>query len=146
MPFQSDWMRCHLCQCLCYTGLWNGSTTGPCRGNPGGNHDFTGSGTYVLIYDEEAAPGQPDWKACQKCRELTYTKNRMGDCPAGGAHDFTLSGNYKIGGGQSNWRWCDQCQALVFAGDRTPGACPGPGRSQVHVHAGSNYNVPTIAL
>ncbi len=172
MPFQGDWMHCNLCQTLCYAGLWNGVTTGPCRGNPGGPHNFSGSQTYVLIYDEEAAPGQPNWKACQKCRELVFQNpNSGGNCAAGGAHDFTESGNYKATGGQSNWRWCDQCQAMVFAGPlpvppvvpgvpalrtssvepvvapmrTSPGLCPGPGPSQTHVHAGSNYTFVTIA-
>lgn len=160
MPFQGDWMHCSLCQTLCYTGLWNGTNTGPCRANPGGPHNFTGSPTYVLIYDEDGAPGQPNWKACLKCRQLVFSE-RPGNCAAGGAHDFSLSGNYKATGGQSNWRWCSQCQAMISGGPLPAAvggpqmhpvggpfhaACPGPGPSKVHVHAGSNYNFLTIAL
>jgi hypothetical protein len=134
MPFQSNWKWCHKCQVLCFAG----GAPGACQA--GGNHDFTGSGNYVLVHDEAGAPGQSHWKWCTKCQELCFAgSTHIGNCPVGGAHDHTGSGDYILSGGQSNWKWCNKCQALCFAGNPTVGPCPNGGN---HDHTGSgNYTL-----
>ena len=91
---------------------------------------------------------QENWRWCTKCQGLAFAGNPTpGNCPAGGTHEHTGSGNYSllndIGGllasvpglsGQDNWRWCTKCQGLAFAGNPTPGPCPAGGS---HDHAGS---------
>jgi rubrerythrin len=94
---------------------------------------------------------QDNWRWCTKCQGLAFAGNATpGSCPAGGTHDHTGSGNYRLPkdlGGllgsieklsvQENWRWCTKCQGLAFAGNPTPGSCPAGG---THDHTGSgNY-------
>jgi hypothetical protein len=146
MAYQSDWKWCKLCQSICYAGSYNGTTTGACRGNPGGVHDLSESASYFVMVDEPGAPGQASWRACIKCKQLVFEGGPVqGSCAAGGAHVFQTSGaSYRISGGQSGWMWCDQCMAMSYAGNAAPGPCPGPGPSQNHVHTGSgNYTILT---
>jgi hypothetical protein len=90
------------------------------------------------------ARSQFNWQWCNKCQGLAYAGNpTMGACPAGGQHDHTGSGNYRllfavaVVPGQDNWRWCNKCQGLAYAGNPTMGACPAGGQ---HDHTGSgNY-------
>jgi hypothetical protein len=78
-------------------------------------------------------PTQSNWRWCHKCQGLFFAGNPGAVCPAGGAHDGSLSGNYalihSVGSGpdhQDNWRWCHKCQGMFFAGN--PGAvCPAGG-------------------
>jgi len=39
---------------------------------------------------------QDQWKWCKKCHVLAYSANASSVCAAGGAHDYTGSGNYAI--------------------------------------------------
>jgi hypothetical protein len=39
---------------------------------------------------------------------------------------------------QDSWVWCSKCQGLVFAGNASPGPCPGGG---THDHRSANYSV-----
>ncbi len=85
------------------------------------------------------ALGQQNWRWCNKCQGLFFAGNPGSKCPAGGAHDKTGSGNYRLVQntptypGQENWRWCNKCQGLFFAGN--PGSkCPAGG---AHVKTGS---------
>ncbi len=77
-------------------------------------------------------------------------------CPAGGAHDPSGSGAYKLDvapplpgsdvlglpDAQDNWRWCGKCSALHFGAGAS--VCPAGG---VHDSTGSeNYWLNTLGL
>ena len=126
---QSDWRWCDKCQGLFFAG---GNTLGACPA--GGAHNDTGSGDYTLAQSgngQSDSKCQPDWRWCNRCQGLFFAgNNTLGACPAGGAHNDTGSGDYKLamsGNGQSDWRWCNRCQGLFFAGNNTLGACPAGG-------------------
>lgn len=77
---------------------------------------------------------QSDWRWCNKCQALAFSLNQPSNCPAGGSHDHTGSGNYTLAlddpsaKGQSGWKWCRNCQALAFAvGLTSPSRCPAGG-------------------
>jgi hypothetical protein len=65
---------------------------------------------------------QSNWRWCHKCQGLYFAGNNAGVCPAGGTHDHTGSGNYRISQnmvvpyGQTKWHWCHKCQGMYFAG------------------------------
>lgn len=83
-------------------------------------------------------PGQYNWRWCNKCQELCFAGERLGNCTDGGAHDHSSSGNV-LGQGQGNWKWCSKCQAMCFAGNASTSPCPNGG---VHDHGGSgDYTV-----
>jgi len=96
----------------------------------------------VLAADDPAAPGQDNWRWCNKCQMLAFAgADRNGACPAGDEHDHNGSGNYVLNfaGGQDNWRWCNKCQGLTFAGGSVIGACAAGGQ---HDHGRSgNYSL-----
>jgi len=142
-PSQSNWRWCHKCQ-----GLFFGGNANPkCpAAPPGGAHEKTGSGNYILAHNLPATLGwQSNWRWCNKCQGLFFGGNANPKCPAGGAHDKTGSGNYSLlhnapnaAGQQSNWRWCNKCQGLFFGGNPNP-KCPAGG---AHVKVGSgNYSL-----
>ena len=87
---------------------------------------------------------QANWRWCHKCQGMYFGGNPGSHCPAGGSHDSTGSGNYRISHnmivpyGQTNWRWCHKCQGMYFGGN--PGShCPAGGS---HDSTGSgNYNL-----
>jgi hypothetical protein len=87
---------------------------------------------------------QAGWRWCRKCQGLWFGGNNTGGaCPAGGGHDGTGSGNYRLlhnspgAPGQHAWRWCRKCQGLWYSGGQGEGACPAGG---VHLKTGSgNY-------
>lgn len=95
-------------------------------------------------------PGlQNNWQLCSKCQGMAFAGNAaLGECPAGGLHNHTGSGNYCLPlngsvppGSQDNWCWCNKCQVLSFAGGASLGKCSGGG---THNHAGSgNYVLAT---
>jgi len=107
---------------------------------------------YVRVVPDGGLIGVPDgpdlslqanWRWCRKCQGLFFGGNPGSQCPVGGAHDSTGSGDYHLAGGivaapgqQPNWRWCRKCQGLFFGGN--PGSrCPTGG---THDSAGSgNY-------
>jgi CubicO group peptidase (beta-lactamase class C family) len=96
----------------------------------------------LFINSDRSKPNyQSGWQWCKKCQELAFTGGATaGNCPAGGQHDHTGSGNYIVAlkasgvAGQDNWRWCNKCQALAYAGGAAPGPCAAGG---VHDHTGS---------
>ena len=62
MPFQKDWKWCNQCQVLCFSGRGLGA----CKANPGGGHNFDGSGNYVLYhYDPPPFFGSATTRAVQ---------------------------------------------------------------------------------
>jgi hypothetical protein len=84
---------------------------------------------------------QDGWRWCRKCQGLWFAGSQTrGACPAGGGHQQTGSGNYRLVQnspnyrGQHDWRWCSKCQGLWFAGNQTDGICPAGG---AHSLAGS---------
>src|SRR4051794_5626014 len=90
------------------------------------------------------AVGQANWRWCHKCQGLYFAGNPGSHCPAGGAHDLTGSGNYRLiqntpsYPGQADWRWCHKCQGLYFAGNGGS-HCPAGG---AHDKTGSgNYTL-----
>jgi hypothetical protein len=93
----------------------------------------------VLIHELRSnyTTGQNNWHWCNKCQGLTFSGAAI--CPAGGVHDHTGSGNYKLAindpgfSGQHGWRWCRKCQELAFAAG-APGPCPAGGD---HDHSAS---------
>jgi hypothetical protein len=93
---EQHWKWCTKCACLYFAG------NSVCRAN-NGVHDLSGSAMYTVSYDA-SAPGQESWKWCKKCQVLSYTGKTVGPCQAGGQHDVTGSGNYRLassGGGES---------------------------------------------
>jgi len=88
-----------------------------------------------------AAPGQSNWRWCHKCEGMYFGGSpTQGVCAAGGTHDHTGSGDYKLvnnawgSSAQANWHWCNKCQLIHFSGNATQGACPAGG---THSNAGS---------
>lgn len=58
---------------------------------PGGGHDHTGSGNYVM------AQGQSNWKWCRNCQAMCFAGNpEAGPCAVGGNHDTTQSEDYSL--------------------------------------------------
>ena len=50
-------------------------------------------GDYGLTFP---AIGQQNWRWCNKCQGLFFGGNPGPKCPAGGKHDKTGSGNYRL--------------------------------------------------
>jgi hypothetical protein len=84
-----------------------------------------------------AAPGgQDEWRYCSRCKGMYYNGQQAGNgvCPAGGAHNPNLSGNYFLlhdyppdpGKAQNGWAYCRKCHGLAWGG--AIGVCPAPGR------------------
>jgi hypothetical protein len=83
-----------------------------------------------------AAPGgQYEWRYCSRCKGMYYNGQQAGNgvCPAGGAHNPNLSGDYYLlhdhsadSTAQNGWAYCRKCHGLAWGG--SPGVCPAPGR------------------
>jgi len=134
---QAGWRWCSKCDGLHF--ILNG--LGACPA--GGTHSTSGSGPYVLIDNDPAAPGDHGWRYCFKCRGLFFPNPPdNGVCPAGGAHFGTGSGVYctirtvQAEVGQGNWRWCCKCRGLHYAASAPYGTCPAGGQ---HSTVGSPY-------
>jgi hypothetical protein len=83
--------------------------------------------------------GQDNWRWCHKCQGLFFSggQDSIGNCPAGGQHEKSVSGNYALAhnapdfSGQHDWRWCHKCQGLFFsAGQDSIGSCPAGGQHE----------------
>jgi hypothetical protein len=145
---QDGWRWCRRCEGLFFAGS---KTKGACPAQQGGPHADDASGDYVLAHNDPSAPGQDDWRWCNRCQGLFFGGNPTnGACPAephNQVHDPTGSGNYTLvhqdpaAPGQSGWRWCSTCEGLAWGVDE-PGACPKGG---VHDHEGSGvYTLRTV--
>jgi hypothetical protein len=109
--------------------------------------DFWGrSGSDVT---SPAFPTQPGWRWCRKCQGMFFAGNpTTGACPAGGGHDPSQSGAYRLPhnnpprtGWQDGWRWCRRCQGLFRP---TPSSrCPVPG---IGAHDGSQSGAYSLAM
>jgi len=94
-PGQSDWRWCHKCYGLFFSG--GQSSAGTCPA--GGQHEKTISGNYTLAHNSPEFPSQQsDWRWCHKCYGLFFSNGQSstGNCPAGGQHEKTISGNYTL--------------------------------------------------
>ena len=89
--------------------------------------------SYIYLGPQNGPAEQSDWRWCHKCQILFYSGGNAlnGQCPAGGQHDKSISGNYTLAHnqlsypGQSEWRWCHRCQGLFYsAGRSVSGTCP----------------------
>lgn len=65
------------------------------RGAPA-RQDGSRSGAYTLLHEDPAALGQDGWRDCCKCEGLFHAPSGAGRCPAGGGHDDSRSGKYKV--------------------------------------------------
>jgi hypothetical protein len=86
----------------------------------GGGHHAQGF-NFSLVHDTPGAPGQPDWRFCDKCAALFWGLASPTVCPAGGPHraqgfNFSLVHDTPGAPGQPDWRFCDKCAALFFKG------------------------------
>lgn len=87
---------------------------------------------------------QANWRWCNKCQGMFFGGSKLSRCPAGGGHNSSGSGDYRLirnsqfSYGQDNWRLCKTCQSLFFAGNSL-GSCPAGGP---HDHSTSdNYTL-----
>jgi hypothetical protein len=93
---QQGWRWCKKCE-----GLWfaDGGEKRPGQCPAGGGHDTDGSGSYVLVLDDDNAAGQQGWRWCKKCEGLWFAdggEKRPGKCPAGETHTADGSGRYTL--------------------------------------------------
>lgn len=139
MPFQTDWKYCNRCQVLCYAGP-DAPSAAPCGKAQGISHDFTGSGTYSVLYNDGTAPYQADWRFCVNCHALVFMGTpTVGLCPWGGNHqplvpdqdrspdqtfDYQVAGNFQPG-----WHWCTSCMALFYPQGSNMGHCSANNRN-----------------
>jgi hypothetical protein len=91
---QRNWRWCSKCQ-----GLWFGPNQATSNCPQGGTHSLTGSGNYSLVNNAVSTPAnhQASWRWCSKCQGLWFGPNQAtSNCPQGGTHSLTGSGNYRI--------------------------------------------------
>jgi hypothetical protein len=75
---------------------------------------------------------QEGWRWCFKCEAMFYGAGGNSVCPAGGAHDGSRSGPYRVmfnsafPYGQNGWRYCTKCGGLHYGGFG-PGLCAAGG-------------------
>ena len=91
---QGGWRWCRKCQGMFFAG---DESQGVCPANHIG-HDASLSGHYSMVLDDGInCIGQLHWRECRKCRGLFYSGNPdQGACPAGGAHQATISDMYQL--------------------------------------------------
>ncbi len=139
VPAQSNWRWCSKCQGLHYIADWRNPSPGPCPA--GGTHEYKTSGGYSVVLGVTSAPGQHDWRLCQKCQGLFYAPSLMFDynpfrCPAGGEHDGSRSGDYSLvmndptSPGQYDWQLCRKCQGLFYGPNQSSSRCPVGGQHE----------------
>jgi hypothetical protein len=91
---QHNWRWCKNCQGLFYAGRKNNACPA------GGDHDGSGSADYIMHTKHiggQSTWNEEGWRWCKKCQGLYYASNKdIGQCPAGGAHDFSGSGHYVL--------------------------------------------------
>lgn len=85
----------------------------------GGAHDGAASGDYALAMNDSQAPGQKDWRWCNKCQSLFFGPHAsQSDCPSGGRHDGSTSGNYAaLLEGQNYVVWSEGAPDFVRGGN-----------------------------
>jgi hypothetical protein len=91
---QGDWKWCHNCEGLFFAGH---QSQGQCPA--GGSHDASQSGHYAVLFDDGVGQenAQNSWRWCHNCEGLFFAGHQsQGQCPAGGSHDASQSGAYKM--------------------------------------------------
>lgn len=133
LPAQKLWRFCTQCRGLHYITDLNAPRYGPCPA--GGVHNPTNSSAYMVVLDNASAPGQHQWRYCQKCAGMFYGPGQLNShCAGGGIHDGTTSGDYSFvpndpyPTGQTRWRWCGKCQVMFFGPDQAKSVCPAGGQ------------------
>jgi len=103
---------------------------------------------YVVGEKAAAAPQQPDWRTCGKCKSLFFGPQQAdSNCAAGSTHEaagFNISLPHDIPGPsrQAEWRTCGKCKTMVFNGNPDlKGVCPEPSPAS-HEAAGIAFNLP----
>jgi hypothetical protein len=133
MPFVNNWKRCKNCQVLCYAGDGGGVCWVTKRA-----HEFDDTKNYVLVFNDETAPGETNWRRCVGCHALFYAGADRGKCPNGEEHHYhTLKHDYVVAQAESGWKWCKKCQAMCYSSARGP--CPGGG---IHEFDPAPHNSP----
>lgn len=147
---QPGWRWCSKCQGMIY------SEFSACPA--GGAHVWWGSSDYGLVTSNvEVVSGQEGWRWCYKCQGLAFAAGESsGHCPAGEAHDFSASANYRLlqmpntAWGQPEWRWCRKCQGLHFGPNAARSRCPQDGGTHETTASGNyvlaNFNSETTFL
>jgi hypothetical protein len=94
--WQAEWRWCNQCQGLFFGPGFasSGCPAGGTHADPG----QSGSGNYSLQHNASAAARlQSNWRWCNRCQGLFFGGNvTYPDCPNGGAHDGSTSGNYSL--------------------------------------------------
>jgi RNA polymerase subunit RPABC4/transcription elongation factor Spt4 len=100
-PGQKGWRWCAKCYGLGYLDPQRGP--GTCAA--GGQHDHSSSGAYSVEFVQPHDPSIPQplidqveqtgWAWCRNCEMLGY-RPKPSRCPAGGQHDFSQSGPYRL--------------------------------------------------
>ena len=123
---ESGWRFCTKCD-----ALWAESDkgVGPCAG--GGVHVGDEDSWYVLSVDDEDFGGDEGWEWCARCNCL-FSSETGGVCAAGGKHDGTESGDYRVAceledddAEEEGWRWCSKCHVMFFDEGDKPCAAGG---------------------
>ena len=132
---QSEWTSCSRCRSVFYNGL------GACPA--GQRHETSASADYFLAGNIAWSPGQSGWRWCSKCYGMGFTdpSRQPGVCAAGGRHDHSNSGTYKVepfkahapsilqafvdDTEQGGWAWCHRCEMLGYK--LQPSKCPAGG-------------------
>ena len=137
---QSNWRWCSKCQGLHYIDDWQNPVLGPCPA--GKQHEIEDSSGYTVVQGVASAPGQHGWRYCQKCRGLFFGAHQThgivlhDQCPAGGQHDGSRSGDYSLvmddpdAPGQPGWRWCWKCDGLFYGPNQAQSRCPAGGQHE----------------
>lgn len=126
-PGDPQWRWCNKCQGIAADGYSHCTVDGLA-------HDLTESSDYGLSANDPTYPGQAGWRACWKCDGLAFSVFGAKPCAAGGVHDFSGSGEYRLIrtttpglNGQSQWKSCSKCQLLSFTGFGGTVKCPAGG-------------------
>lgn len=108
-----------------------------------------GSRAAAALASPATGTSEGGWQWCRNCMGLFFLGwGNNGECPAGGGHDSTGSGNYyplrdyydrPYPDIQLDWRRCVNCMGMFFVGSGNNGVCPSGGG---HDSTGSpNYNM-----
>jgi hypothetical protein len=100
-PGQHSWRWCANCYGLAFLD----PSRGPGTCAAGGRHDHGPSGNYSIEFEAPHDPSIPQiaideaeqvgWRWCHRCDMLGYQPGQT-RCPAGGQHDFSQSGKYRL--------------------------------------------------
>jgi hypothetical protein len=103
---------------------------------------------YLLGEKAAAAPRQPDWQTCRKCKSMFFApQGADSSCAASGNHEpagfnFNLPHDIAGPGRQADWRTCSKCKTMFFNGHPDlKGVCPAQSPPS-HEAAGIGFDLP----